>query len=196
MLVDFSEQDLAILKQMAHEYRSGRKNTESRPPTEHTWSEGEDHQAPETYVAKPQTSAGIPKLLPTDDTTGTGTDISGSLYDEPGKAVCDIAKIVYNSVTGDSELLDVGLPVEVHNLSSSDISQDWILVTRTKYGKWIAAGSGAGTGEEIEVVTDYRVSGLVLQKKTRTVKVITVGDESAWTDVHTGVDCSETGTGS
>ena len=188
----FTNNDLQTLRQMAHDHQMNPQNTPSRPPTEHSWSDQEDHQAPEVYIAKPQTSAGIPKLLQTDGTTGTGTDISGSLFDEPGKALCDIAKIVINPDTGDPELLDTGLPVLVHNLAPGDLAQDWIPVMRTKYGVWIANP----LGEEIEVVTDYRVDtvNLKLQKKTRTVLVVPVGDESDWIDVHEGTDCPEAGT--
>lgn len=134
-----SDQDRMILQELIDIHKGRLGNTPGRPPTERSWDETEDHQAPEVYIAKPQTSAGIPKLLPTDGTTGTGTDISGSLFDEPGKAECDIYKILVDSVSGDPELHSMGLTKIVHNLSSSDLDQDWLLVIRTKVGKWIAA---------------------------------------------------------
>lgn len=184
-----SDEDVAILQELINIHKGQLGNTPSRPPTERSWDEAEDHQAPEVYIAKPQTSAGIPKLLETG--TGTGTDVSGSDFDEPGKAECDIYKIVVDSVSGDPELHPTGLTKIVHNLSPSDLDQDWILVIRTKAGKWIALLGG----EEITVVTDYRVdaANLKLQKKTRTIKVIPTGDESDWIDVHTGTDCAGTG---
>ena len=191
----FTDRDFRTLQQMAHDWRTNPQNTPSRPPTEHSWSDQEDHQAPEVYVARPQTSAGIPKLLQTDGTTGTGTDISGSLLDEPGKALCDIARIVLNSDTGDPELLNTDLPVLVHNLAIGDLSQDWFPVMRTKYGVWIANP----IGEEIEVVTDFRVNTetFELQIKTRVILAVPTGDESEWTTVHTGTDCDAgTATGS
>jgi hypothetical protein len=139
-----SDQDVAILQDLINIHKGQLGNTPSRPPTERSWDEAEDHQAPEVYIAKPQTSAGIPKLLPTDGTTGTGTDISGSLFDEPGKAECDIYQMLVDETSGDPELHVIGLNLLVHNLSSSDIDQDWILVSRTKFGKWVAIPTALG----------------------------------------------------
>ncbi len=142
-----SEQDRVILQDLINIHKGQLQNTPSRPPTERSWDEAEDHQAPEVYIAKPQTSAGIPKLLPTDGSTGTGTDISGSLFDEPGKAECNIYKILVDDTSGDPELHSMGFTKIVHNLSPSDLDQDWLLVTRTKAGKWIATPSAAGNIE-------------------------------------------------
>lgn len=147
-----SDQDRKIIQDLIDKHKGQLGNTPSRPPTERSWDEAEDHQAPEVYVAKPQTSAGIPKLLATDGTTGTGTDISGSLFDEPGKAECDIYKILVDSVSGDPELHSMGLTKTVHNLSSSDLDQDWILVIRTKAGKWIATSTTPGGIEWAKLV--------------------------------------------
>lgn len=138
-----SQDDRAIIQELVDERRVRRGNVPNRTTTEHTWSEGEDHQAPEVYIAKPQTSAGIPPLLPTDGTTGTGTDISGSLFDEPGKAECDIYQIVDNPTTGDPELHNIGLTEFVHNISLGNLPQDWIPVSRTKFGKWMATFAGS-----------------------------------------------------
>jgi hypothetical protein len=158
---------------------------------ERSFAEAEDHQAPETYIAKPQTVDGIPKLLPSG--SGTGTDVSGSAYDEPGKADCDIYQILIDGTTGDPELHLIGLNLTVYNITESDLDQAWIVVTRTKFGKWVAVTGG----EEITVVTNYQVDEVTFkfQKKTQTIRVITTGPESDWIDVHTGDDC-EDGTGS
>ena len=192
--VILSTTDVALLQHVIDKERRDRVNLPPRPPMERSFSEAEDHQAPEVYVAKPQTDAGIPKLLPSG--TGTGTDVSGSSYDEPGVAECDIYQILVDATSGDPELHVIGLNLNVHNLSASDLEQGWITVIRTKFGKWVAVT--ADSGETITVVTNIRVdtATLTIQKKTRQVKVIPVGDESDWIDVHTGVDCSDTGTGS
>jgi len=186
--------DVAILRQMVADYLNRSLNQPIRLNPDSSYKVGEDQQAPDVYVAYPQTSDGIPALLPAG--TGTGTDVSGSAYDEPGKAECDIYQVITNDTTGDPELHAVpGFSQIVYNLSSAALDQDWLLVSRTKYGKWFAVT--AEGGEEIEVVIDYRVNttDLTLEKKTRTIRVIPVGDESDWTVVHEGVDCSETGTG-
>lgn len=41
----------------------------------------------------------------------------------------------------------------------------------------------------ISVITDFQVSGLELQIKTRYITVVAAGDESAWTVKHTGTEC-------
>ena len=151
-LFGLSTQDVAILQQLISIHKGQLANTPSRPPTERSWDEAEDHQAPEVFIAKPQTSGGIPRLLPAGTGTGTdqfGTTESGSAYDEPGKAECDIYKILTDSVSGDPELHQM-TPFKqvVYNLSSTDLNQEWILIIRTKSGKWIASptgGNGATT---------------------------------------------------
>ena len=62
-------------------------------------------------------------------------------------------------------------------------SGDWVVIQRID-GRWYA-----NAGEVQQVVTDFQVSGLTLQIKTRDVVIIPAGDESAWTTVHTGTEC-------
>lgn len=140
-----SEQDRVILQDLINVRKRQLQNTPSRPPTERSWDETEDHQAPEVYVAKPQTSAGIPALLEasigvgTGSPIGTGTLDSGSTYDEPGKAECDIYQILVDGTSGDPELHPVTeFSHIVHNITKSALSQDWVQIHRTKYGKWLA----------------------------------------------------------
>lgn len=45
------------------------------------------------------------------------------------------------------------------------------------------------TPTTLTVITDYRINGLTLQKKTRTITIIAAEAESAWTTVHTGTTC-------
>lgn len=184
-----SDEDITILQEVILERKNNRNY--QRSATESSWNSREYHPSPETYVAYPQTSAGIPKLLPSG--TGTGTDVSGVTYDEPGKAKCDIYRIIENETTGDPELRTIGFSEYVYNLSSADLDQDWILITRTKFGKWVAVT--AEGGEEIEVLTDWRVNttDMTIEVKTRTVKVIPIGAESAWTAIEDVTDCAATG---
>lgn len=42
----------------------------------------------------------------------------------------------------------------------------------------------------VDVITGFRIEGMELQVKTRTVYVLKAGDESEWTTVHTGTTCS------
>ena len=184
-ILEFTDDEKSILRDLIKNHRA----EITRPPLS---TSERTHQAPETYIAKPQTAAGIPGLLPTG--VGTGTDVSGSEYDEPGVAECDIYRIQVNQTTGDPELQAIpGLSKMVYNLSTTDLPQSWLTITRTKSGRWIAVVGGGA----VEVVTDYRVdtANLKLQKKTRTVYA-GASEESDWVDVHQGVDCAATGTGS
>lgn len=47
----------------------------------------------------------------------------------------------------------------------------------------------ATTPTEITVVTAFQVTGLTLQVKTRTARVVVAGAESEWTTVHTCNEC-------
>ena len=141
-----SDSEVALLQRLLDVHRGQLGNMPSRPPTERSWDEGEDHQAPEVYIAYPQTHAGIPVLL----SAGTGTGESDSDYDEPGKAECDIYKIVENDTTGDPELHDAGFSKDVYNLTPSAIDQDWVSVARTKFGKWLAIASVSTAGATLE----------------------------------------------
>lgn len=102
------------------------------------------HQAPEVYVADVP-AGGIPGL---------------TLPDKPGSATCDIYKI--NVDVSPEVLVEVvDLSKTVYNLSTTDITEEWVQVTRSKFGAWLASiGGGGGTQSEfirfkIESVTDY-----------------------------------------
>lgn len=98
--------------------------------------------APDVYIAKPVDD--IPKLLsgciPGTGTIicGTGSAESGSAYDEPGVAICNLYKIIVNYTTGDPELHQMLKDQKVYNLDSTDVETTWILAVRTKWGNWIA----------------------------------------------------------
>jgi hypothetical protein len=84
----------------------------------------------------------------------------------------------------------------------SPIVNDWEL-TADADGIFVAAGADI-VGTDVakvfccvnpvitqQVVTDVRVDGLTLQKKTRDVLVFPVTAESAWTSWHTGAECED-----
>lgn len=79
---------------------------------------------PSIYVAKPSSVGGIP---------GLEND------DEPGKADCKIYKI---NDDGELEVVndddDYPEEKEVFNLSEATVAQEWILILKTMFGKWIA----------------------------------------------------------
>jgi len=63
--------DVAILRQMVADYLNRSLNDPIRLNPDSSYKVGEDQQAPDVYVAYPQTSDGIPALLR--ESTGTGT---------------------------------------------------------------------------------------------------------------------------
>lgn len=128
-LRDFSNDDIVALQEIVRAVRSGRLNLGTRHDSERAWDAGEDHQAPETYIAIPQTGTGIPAL----EEVGTSGPGEGDI---PGSEVCDIYRVVGN------ELRPVGLSKTVYNVSSSIISGSWIPVVRDKFGKWFAVVGG------------------------------------------------------
>ncbi len=157
-----TEDDVKILQEALKKIKEGRVNTPSRPPTERSFSQSEDHQGPETYIALPP-DGGIPALKPTEDEGG---------YDEPGIALCTIWRIRINPATDLPELYQVeGAEKLVYNLIAREIPQyrpscsqgiggidsvggdtgtgtvgtgtsqgeelNWLIIRRLKQGKWV-----------------------------------------------------------
>jgi len=84
-----------------------------------------------TYIAKPVEVTGSvePGIPPRED-------------DVPGRAACNIYRIILDG-TGEPSLVqasDIELQY-VYNISTSTISQDWVLVHQDMYGDWIASSS-------------------------------------------------------
>lgn len=153
-----SDNDLRILQGMIDREKRQIINSPPMHVTER-WDSGEDHQAPETYVAYPKTSAGIPAR-------------SG---DEPGEAECDIYAIYGRPPT----LTAVGRSQTVYNLQTSTLGQSHIPVSRDKYGKWLALVGGSGSGHPS---IDFEVYAWVPDD------ALTVGCESVYA-VVTRVSC-------
>jgi hypothetical protein len=93
--------------------------------------------APEVYIAKVQSTPGsIPAL------TEAG---EGESYAHPGYAPCDIYQILPGVESANWDLTPISkLSFPVFNLSTSEITDDWILVIRSKSGHWIASTSTPG----------------------------------------------------
>jgi hypothetical protein len=54
---------------------------------------------------------------------------------------------------------------------------------------WCMAPTSVLVGTEVSVVTDFRVEGVELQVKRRTIYVLEADDETDWQTVHTGTEC-------
>lgn len=129
-----TREDQKVLQAMIDRVKRG---IEGRPPThpmtEQAWQEGEDHQAPEVYVAKVPAD-GIPAL-------------KGNV---PGVKLCSIYRVVHDpgstpSVQGVADHVE-----EVYNLSKVKVPTGFTLVWRDKYGQWFTVHSEGkgGSGEE------------------------------------------------
>lgn len=94
----------------------------------HPEEEGRPDLSSRVYIAKPK-NGGIPALTPSEgEGTSSGTSATGSEYDEPGKARCDIYRIV------DSQMF-----------SSSGTSSGSETGT-------IFPGSGTGTSDDVPIL--------------------------------------------
>ncbi len=127
-LIFLTEQDRDIIQQFLDAHRQDRVNPPNRSRTESSWSEGEDHQAPETYIVLPP-DGGIPAL-----SEGTGPDGT----DVPGTADCDVYTELGHLTTTPRLVKMPGFTLNVHNLTTKVIESSFLLVSRTKYGIWVA----------------------------------------------------------
>lgn len=131
-----TDRDEADLRDMLRAFRAS-------PQSGVTNSVWEDEQtAPECYVALPP-AAGIPALT----RVGAGSAPSATTGDQPGSALCDIYRIINRS--GTPELQPIGVQKAVHNLSESTIASDWVPVSRTKHGEWVAMTGATGGGDQV-----------------------------------------------
>lgn len=120
-----NDKDRQLLEELLRDKRQGRLSTPLKNLTDRQFVEGEDHQAPEVYVAK--TKEVIPALS----------------ADVPGKGDCDIYQIFDDGT--DPELIDIGLVLPVYNISNTEVgSEEWIKVSRIKHGYWLADSVGQG----------------------------------------------------
>lgn len=115
------DDDIKVLRDMVRKFVNETVNAPSRPGGDRAFSEAQDWLAPEVYVAKPQ-GQGIPGI-----TRGSP--------DRPGVAKCDVYQIKQATET----LVPIGLNRWVYNLSDQMIVQDWIIVVRDKFGRWLCA---------------------------------------------------------
>ena len=133
-LVDFTEAELAALREIARRVLGGSINAFDQDQSQKDTYE--DHQAPEVYIAKTPTD-GILALTNGDTGTGTGS------YDEPGSATCDIYCIDETDVVPD--LRDILKDELVYNISETAIEGSiYVLASRDKFGHWVVVSSGGG----------------------------------------------------
>ncbi len=101
-------------------------------------------------------------------------------------ATCTKCVAAETATPGEKTLHDTEEELLVWNLHTSDVAGDSFVMTALTANGTRYAGVA---GEVQQVVTDFQVTGVTLQIKTRDVLVFPDGDESAWATVHTGTNC-------
>lgn len=125
-----SKDDRDALQQMLTVFKQRRLNPQSRSPLDLPG------RSSDTYIAIPTTVDGIPPLSRSGTSSLSGTFPEANT-DIPGSAECDIYQIV-DVGDGSPTIEPLEFNVIVYNLSQSTIGQDWITVTRDRFGAWIA----------------------------------------------------------
>lgn len=151
-----SEEDARVLQRLLNDYYQQSPATKSRPPAEQAFTLGQDHQAPEVYVAKPYLAVGESAGTATGDDaiipalTEPSSTAAGS-YPVPGKAKCVIYQVIEDEqhspqlrpICGEANKTECFR--WVYNVSPSAISSQYFPVMRDKYGRWLAMVGGGGS---------------------------------------------------
>lgn len=142
-----SLEDLAVLKEFVGKLKRTPISKVSSSAQSEPWEPGYEGGV-ETLIALPSETGGIGGLsiVGPPSVTDEG-EVSASKYlsipgdgDAPGVAFCDIYRIAgsIDDIDDFSELELVEEEVRVYNLSQERLGRDWITVTRTKDGHYIA----------------------------------------------------------
>lgn len=131
-----------LIQQMINEVRQLRINN-PRAGGERQFTEGEDHQAPEVYIAK----------VPDDGIPAMEVPYSGA--PQVGAVECDIYS-VQNTATGLEILPCGGGPQLVFNISKAEIttSSPYVLIVKDKSGGWIAVTTSTDSGIVFALIED------------------------------------------
>lgn len=171
-----SEKDIKFLQRLLYQYNHAQRyvNAFGRPP-EDAFDHEEFHTT-EFYIAKTP-EGGIPALTVL-SSIGEG--------DQPGSAVCQILRTNPSTSPESTERI-IGVEEKVYNLSTEPIAgEEWIFITRDKYGKWYALiSSGGNTSFPAEITAGYEVTSGYPWKR------IQLQDGGTFTDhdpVQTGED--------
>ena len=155
----WSRDDVRLIQRMLDRERRQTINAQPMQITDR-WDQGEDHQAPEVYIARPLTSLGVPGLSVGDGYADYDypVDSYGDYFDRdqvPGSALCGIYKLVRSvgSRSFENELVATGRVERVYNVSTSSLTQDYFPIARDKFGKWLSlSAGGGGSNESIDFV--------------------------------------------
>ncbi len=126
-LYNFTEKEIATLREVI----ASQQRTRQNPPTARTEPDL-GTQSNEVYIA--WLTGDLPALTQASG-TGTGTGTPGP--DKPGTITAEIHRI---DKTGHMVQAFPKTRV-VYNMTSAAIEQDWVLIAKDKFGKWIAVFS-------------------------------------------------------
>lgn len=177
---------LFLTKNDAKLLKSLLEREKRRPPQPRDYPLDFPIHAPEVYLAK---ADGNITALQTAEEYGTGDEVV------PGTGTADINHIVYNGYYEQIQSLS-GLEKDVYSIQEDVIQAgQWMLLVRTKGGKWIAVPATTGSWRMIELITDldFPGSASAYQLTTgwqRTDTTFTVYSSAAQ---HTGDGSTETG---
>lgn len=148
-----SDSDWEVLKRVVAANQNLQQTPANRPTDNSQFRDGDDSMSPEVYIALPP-SGGIPALTYADVSgSGTATGSPGT-GDAPGSAVCSIFRI-----SNDLLVPVPGLIRRVYNLSSTEITDSWVTVYRTKFGAWVCGVSGGGGCASQNTKIQWTVNG-------------------------------------
>lgn len=147
-----NKDDRDHLQQMLTWFKQRRTNLQSRSPLDLPG------RSSDTYIAVVPDIGGIPPLTTPGTGTGTGFFDPDTNRDNPGFAECDIFQVV-DIGDGFPTIEPLGFSLTVYNLSRSVIGRDWILVTRDKFGTWVAISGGGGTCESQNAKMMFTIIG-------------------------------------
>jgi len=127
-LRDFSDKDIAVLRELVSDHLNRQKNTNRRGAS---GGPGDAFQEMELQIALPPED-GLPGLTRGGESIGTSSASLPEPGDVPGSAECNIYWIDTNGA-----LADTGYTETVYNLAETAFAYDWIIIAKTKYGNWV-----------------------------------------------------------
>lgn len=142
-LYTFSAEEISLLRRVIEQQRNSRVNTESRPGTDSSWSDGQDYLAPEVYLATPKSGESIPA-------------VSGGVV---SSRECSISQIVYDDAAK-ALIIEAlpGTPIDVFNPTNAATDKPF-LALREKFGNWVVASGGGGTAGTVVRVSKIPLKG-------------------------------------
>lgn len=133
--------EVAILQRALDKINNQRNNQVTRLLSGDKFTQEEDHQSPEFYIAK----------------SDTAIDALDTVSDPPvlSSELCDLFKILPDGASWKLVSAEGTAQKRVFNVSSEAVDADtYFLIQRDSFGKWIAVQGGGGSTNIFEFVID------------------------------------------